>query len=180
MIIGGTGAFNQTSPSSVTAQGIAEEMLAYPNGEIGGINYIDPISGAHVIYFAFGLEAVSGLGNTNTSEELLIDIFQWSGIPSSVEPGGAEDIPTAFKFHGCTPNPFNSSTEIKFTLPAGFQLKIAAYNLLGQEIAVLGEGYYSAGLNSLRWDAEGLSSGIYLISIFGENINASIKTLLLK
>jgi len=180
MIIGGTGAFNQTSPSSVIPQGIAEELFIYPNGEVGGISYVDPSTDAHLIFLAFGLEAVSGLSNTTTRSEFLIEAFQWAEIPAGVQNPTVGELPAEFIFKGVFPNPFNNTTEIRFRLPRDARLKVAVYNLLGREAAVLAEDIFNAGLNSIRWEADDLASGIYIVNISGGDFSEWRKVVLLK
>lgn len=40
--------------------------------------------------------------------------------------------------------------------------KLAIYDLLGREVAVLADGVYPAGAHSVRFDAGSLPSGMYL------------------
>lgn len=59
------------------------------------------------------------------------------------------------------PNPFNPSTTIKYTLSKSSIIALKIYNLAGQEIETLVEGFRHAGEHELKWEAEGLPSGIY-------------------
>ena len=59
------------------------------------------------------------------------------------------------------PNPFNSSSTIKYRLPQAGHATLKIVNLLGQEIITLFDGYQSAGDHELRWHPTGLASGIY-------------------
>jgi photosystem II stability/assembly factor-like uncharacterized protein len=59
------------------------------------------------------------------------------------------------------PNPFNSSTTIRFKLPKSGFVTLKVYNLLGEEIETLISGQKSAGEHQVKWNAEGLSTGIY-------------------
>jgi hypothetical protein len=60
------------------------------------------------------------------------------------------------------PNPFNPSTTIGFSLPGASFVRLAIYNLLGEEVAVLVQGETGAGDHAVRWSAEGMASGPYL------------------
>jgi hypothetical protein len=62
---------------------------------------------------------------------------------------------------GNHPNPFNPSTTIQFTVPAAGMTKLAVYNLLGQQVALLANEVMDAGTHSLVWDASMLPSGLY-------------------
>lgn len=66
---------------------------------------------------------------------------------------------------GNYPNPFNPSTIIRFQLSDVSETRLAIYDLLGREIAVLVDGVRAAGDHQVRFDAGSLASGIYLIRL---------------
>lgn len=72
------------------------------------------------------------------------------------------DLPAATRLEQNYPNPFNPSTEIRWMLDAGRQTRLAVYDVLGREVAVLADGVMPAGEHRVTFDARGLSSGIYL------------------
>jgi hypothetical protein len=59
------------------------------------------------------------------------------------------------------PNPFNPVTKITYTIPLAGPVRLAVYNLLGQEVALIYEGAQSAGTYEVEFTNEGLPSGIY-------------------
>ena len=61
-------------------------------------------------------------------------------------------VPTDYALLPNFPNPFNPQTEIRFQLPVSGPVSLRLYNVLGQEIAVLSEGFKTAGYHRLRWD----------------------------
>ena len=63
------------------------------------------------------------------------------------------------------PNPFNPSTMITYNVAVAGDLNVAIYNILGQKVAQLYDGYQSYGDHSLFWDASSISSGVYYVSI---------------
>ncbi|MBD3232931.1 MAG: T9SS type A sorting domain-containing protein [candidate division Zixibacteria bacterium] len=63
------------------------------------------------------------------------------------------------------PNPFNSATQITLNLPNDSDITLEVYNLLGQKVATLNDGFRKAGKHSLSWDASGHSSGVYLYKL---------------
>jgi hypothetical protein len=181
LIIGTYGAYNQTSPSSVIPQGIAQSSFIYPNGQIAGINYYNANSGAHLVYLAFGLEAVSGLGGTTSRAQFLSAVFNWAGIPAEVNPPDfIAPLPNLFSIESIYPNPFNNTTTIKFSLQNDSEITINIFDLTGREVTVLGEGKFDSGSHLITWNAENLASGIYFINFQGNNINLTRKLLLLK
>jgi hypothetical protein len=61
------------------------------------------------------------------------------------------------------PNPFNPSTEIRWTMDVGRDTRLSVYDLLGREVAVLVNERMPAGQHSVTFDASGLPSGMYVI-----------------
>ena len=83
------------------------------------------------------------------------------------------------------PNPFNPETVVPFALPVSGEIRVAIYNVLGQEVAVLVDGYRAAGFHRLIWngqDAHGrpTSSGIYFVRLVADDFSSVRKMLLLK
>ena len=74
-------------------------------------------------------------------------------------------LPTELKLLGNYPNPFNPSTNIKFTLPASADVTLNIFNVLGQKVATPFNGKLEAGIQSLPFNASGLSSGVYVYQI---------------
>ncbi len=88
--------------------------------------------------------------------------------------------PNNFELSQNYPNPFNPSTTIKFNMPEAGNVKLAVYNLLGQEIKTLVNGFRTAGAYTVNFDASNLSSGIYLYKIEMNNFTQVRKMTLLK
>jgi tetratricopeptide (TPR) repeat protein len=59
------------------------------------------------------------------------------------------------------PNPFNPSTTLKYELPAGGNVSLTVYDVLGREVTVLVKGYHEAGRYSVTWNASAVASGMY-------------------
>ena len=67
------------------------------------------------------------------------------------------------------PNPFNSYTTIRYELPEPAHVTLTIYDVLGREITKLVNEQKAAGEYSVKFNAEGLSSGIYLYRITFDN-----------
>jgi hypothetical protein len=59
------------------------------------------------------------------------------------------------------PNPFNSSTNISFSLPQQSYVLLKVFDLLGREAATILSEELTAGNYIRQWNAEKMSSGIY-------------------
>jgi len=59
------------------------------------------------------------------------------------------------------PNPFNPSTVISWQSPVSSWQTLNVYDVLGNEVVTLVNEWKEAGNHSVKFDARGLSSGIY-------------------
>jgi spore germination protein YaaH len=78
------------------------------------------------------------------------------------------------------PNPFNPSTSISYSIPDAEFVNIKVFNLLGEEVATLFNGYMEAGKHTLSFDASKLNSGMYLYKITAGSFTQVKKMLLAK
>ncbi|MBD3234393.1 MAG: T9SS type A sorting domain-containing protein [candidate division Zixibacteria bacterium] len=76
-----------------------------------------------------------------------------------------ELTPSVIRIHGAYPNPFNAHTSIKFEIPNDAQVSLTMYNLIGQRIDRLTNGWLHTGEHSIEWDASNYSSGIYFYKL---------------
>lgn len=78
------------------------------------------------------------------------------------------------------PNPFNSTTQINFKIAEPGILSVKVYNIIGEEVAELVHNYYEAGTHKIFFNANELSSGVYLLSLQIGDKHLSHKIVLLK
>ena len=78
------------------------------------------------------------------------------------------------------PNPFNPSTTIEYALDRSGIVSLKIYNILGQEVATLVNGFQSAGGYRAVFNASGLSSGIYFYRLQSEHQSQTQKMILMK
>jgi len=102
-------------------------------------------------------EAVTGRISTVTQQPV-----QWPAHCGVHDDGSVY----SFMMHPYYPNPFNSSTKIRFYIPVNTRVNLDVYNILGQKIVSLISGELNNGLHSVQWngvDNRGheVASGIY-------------------
>ncbi len=78
------------------------------------------------------------------------------------------------------PNPFNPSTTIRFSQPTANNVTLKVYDVLGQEVATLLNGFQNAGTYEYTFDAKELPSGVYIYSFTAGDFSAVKKMILLK
>lgn len=96
---------------------------------------------------------------------------------------GAEDIAREEIFYRLEqnyPNPFNPSTRISYTIPAATNVALKVYNTLGDEIAVLEDGYREAGTHTVVFDGSSLSSGVYFYRLQAGSFTEVKRLMLIK
>lgn len=91
-----------------------------------------------------------------------------------------EGVPTQLTLKQNYPNPFNPATQISFGLPGETRVLLEVYNLLGQRVATLLNERRSAGYHSVRFDAAGLPSGLYLYRLTAGETSLFKKMLFVK
>lgn len=89
-------------------------------------------------------------------------------------------VPEVYSLKQNYPNPFNPETAMEFALPEAGKVVFKIYNIYGQEIAVLADGYMPAGYHTVVWNAEKMPSGVYFYSISAGEFRDVKKCVLIK
>ncbi len=90
------------------------------------------------------------------------------------------DLPNQFKLYQNYPNPFNPTTTITYELPEPSSVTINIYDMLGNEVESIKQGYKQAGNHEVLFNGENLSSGVYIYKLITEKRSVSKKMLYLK
>ena len=109
--------------------------------------YVDEVSLPGV--YTYRLKQIDFDGSFHLSNEITVNV----GIPDN------------FVLKQNFPNPFNSSTNIRYLLPKDCFVNLSVYNLLGEKIAVLLEDYMEAGSHEVIFESSNLASGIYIYKL---------------
>ncbi len=92
----------------------------------------------------------------------------------------SNSVPATFALNQNYPNPFNPSTVISYQLPSNSRVSLKIYDILGREVATLVDGYQTAGVHQAQFNAQNLSSGVYLYRLSAPGQDFVKKMLLLK
>lgn len=96
------------------------------------------------------------------------------------------ELPREFSLHQNYPNPFNPETTVRFDVARSGRVKIKVYNMLGQEVAAIADGYYETGKNyEAKWNGKDrfgreAASGMYIYRMESGKISKVKKMLLVK
>jgi hypothetical protein len=151
--------FQSTSASTytgyVSSAGTVEFYIGNTVVGVTGNNvsnyYMGALPGYLVIEFSgasnFNIEKISSVGTKS------------SGIPQN------------YSLEQNYPNPFNPSTILRYSLPFNSSVKLTLYNELGETIRDLVNEVKNAGVYEVRFNAVGLSSGVYYYTIKANSID---------
>jgi hypothetical protein len=91
-------------------------------------------------------------------------------------------LPSVFALDQNFPNPFNPATTITFRIPKSGHVSLKVFNLLGQSIASLVNGYKEAGSHRVTFNAGKyeIPSGVYLYRLSMDGVTLTNKMLLTK
>jgi hypothetical protein len=74
-------------------------------------------------------------------------------------------IPASYRLYQNYPNPFNPTTVLSFGLPKDGFVSLKIFNSIGQEVAVLANGFMKAGEYRKVFRADNLPSGVYFYKL---------------
>jgi len=79
-----------------------------------------------------------------------------------------------------SPNPFNPSTKISFSLAETGKVNVSIYNIIGQKVAELVNQTMESGVHNVDFNASNLPSGLYIYRMDTPNYSKTMKMMLLK
>ena len=145
-------------------------------GDESLIATIEPTEGDSVI---LGVD-IAGIGDVNDDgrTDVFIGVPQddigainWAGtagvwsMPPAVANELDAELPEAAVVESAYPNPFRGSTTIRYTVSEATAVRLAVYDALGREVAVLRRGTMPAGQYDQGFDAANLAAGRYVVTL---------------
>ena len=89
-------------------------------------------------------------------------------------------LPLGFALLQNYPNPFNPATVITYDVPVRSRVKLAVYDLLGREVAVLKDEEQDARRYTLSFNASRLSAGVYFYKLTTPTYTETKKMVLIR
>jgi hypothetical protein len=89
-------------------------------------------------------------------------------------------LPLVFSLNSPYPNPFNSVTQINYSLQQPEYIELAVYDLTGRQVDVIDQGYKPGGHHTTSYNAHTLPSGVYILTLTTAERSSVRKMLLIK
>ncbi|HLP16151.1 MAG TPA: choice-of-anchor V domain-containing protein [Bacteroidota bacterium] len=116
----------------------------------------------------------SAFSNWNFAPNLTVTVSS----TTAVSPVGS--LPTSYALEQNFPNPFNPSTQIRFSVPEEQQVRLAVYDIQGRQVALLVNSRLQPGTYAAEWNAQHASTGVYFYRLTAGTFTETKKLLLNK
>lgn len=153
---------------------------------LGNYEFFNVLMGLKYCVF---IDITGGMDSTNSYcfDSLVTDTANNNFMAPSVdvEEESKEAVPEHFALFQNYPNPFNPYTLIRFALPEDCEVKLEIYNILGQKVKTLVDGFFTKGIQEVVWDGKNqkekeVASGIYFYRIKTKKYTEIKKMVLLR
>lgn len=164
--VGRNGVSPQNAVMRKMITGSAGEAFAIANGETRVVEKSTDLTNVSMADRA----GVVVFVQESATKTVLQSEFISYGILAGVD-ADASERPVTFGLEQNFPNPFNPSTTIEYGIsgPGVGEVRLAVYDLLGREVAVLVNRSLQPGRYTVEWDAGGLASGVYVYRLSAGN-----------
>jgi len=154
------------STGEYRANGLCDTLVTIPREQLWAI-------GGGIIYWE--VTAYSSRPDTMTVSNEVFSLRVES-------PSGSHDpTPLSYEFaFSASPNPFNPSTVLSFTLPHPSPVTLEVFNTLGQTVYRMNFGALDAGEHRRAFNATGLPAGMYLARLDAADLSKALKLMVVK
>jgi hypothetical protein len=118
--------------------------------------------------------------STQLNRSIIEQSLKQSVITTGVNNGNNSEMPTQYKLEQNYPNPFNPVTRIIYSIPRAQKVSLKIYDVLGNEVMTVFNGFTYAGTFNAEIDGTRLSSGVYYYTLRTEEFQQTKKMILLK
>lgn len=180
------GYFKRDAKVNITANGYQQNAsvmyLNVPDGNVADVTGV-LLGGASITNTGWqgtwsSIDSITTGGYYVTVPASSAAIVKIMGTTTSVKE--RQSLPENYTLSQNYPNPFNPTTTINYTIPKSSFVSLKVYNVLGQVVATLYQGYQKAGSYKFDFNAAGLSSGVYLYRLQANGYVQTKKMILMK
>ena len=163
--------------------GVMGDALPVPTPDGGAVKVDDVVYVGSRDNSVPGIYPVDPATNTLAGDMLsttlppLSMVYIDENIPTAVDD---EPVPEAFVLDAPSPNPFNPSTTISFSIADAGPVRVDVFNVAGQKVGTLLNGHLSAGSHNAVWHAGDMANGVYMVRVQYGNMAETTKVMLVK
>jgi len=104
----------------------------------------------------------------------------FKGVITSEEVGVDAAVPAETAVAQNSPNPFNPTTTISYTIAEAGNVSVDIFNVAGQKVDTVVNDFMGAGSHSVVWDASDFSAGVYFYTVKSGDFSKTMKMTLVK
>ncbi len=160
-----------TSPS-VPPQTPSYSLLATVGSNQFTYNDEEYSSGNQILHYYVTAVLVPLEDGSPLESEASNVVVTTGGLYKQMEETTTQPILENFLLFDNYPNPFNPTTTISYNIPQRSNVSLKVFDILGREVQELVNGVREAGENHVQFNAESLSSGVYIYTITASNGNS--------
>lgn len=149
---------NPESDSIIVQRGtgpdaFSDYAMAGPTASV----YVDSSVSVDSSYY-YRLKIIKQDSTEMQSYPIMLKVVPWTGVKE-------QPLPIRFELSANYPNPFNSATTIRYSVPERGNVTLKVYDVLGREVGTLVNEVKNAGVYEVKFDGSRLSSGVYFIRL---------------
>ncbi len=157
-----------------------EQFLAVNGTVVDTIAFVTPINVWREVQTKVQLrEGVNSVSLRHYWGYMWFDYVEVLGTGEPVSVDESEDLPVAHQLGQNYPNPFNPTTIIPVELNSSGRLQLDVYDLSGRLVRSINEGLLAQGRYQIRFDANGLSSGLYMYRMLLDGVQIQVRSMTL-
>lgn len=149
------------------------DILLYTSNKIDGRSLVDSIVGIVLNKISLGL-----ITETRIDQSYQRIILK-KQILTDIHLSNDAIIPSGYGLINY-PNPFNATTQIVVNMPVSGNMNLKVYNVIGEEICEIVNEYFYSGTHRFFFNAEELTSGVYVLVLNAGKKYFSHKIVLIK
>ena len=162
------------------------KTLSFQNNRWSGQDNFFIPSDCRVATFGAGMTIRFGKFSKRIYNQRILTAGDWAGnlaadeSTSSVSMSHPESAMPAMKDLTVYPNPFNSTSCVRFMTARSGEAELTLYDAVGRCLKIIRPGRLTTGFHSIPLDGSGLATGVYVIRITMEGRSETRKMVLIR